>query len=41
MDGYMEDCKEFIEAWEEATDRIENLTIQINRTEIKDLFERK
>lgn len=27
MDGYMEDCKEFIEAWEDANNKIELLTI--------------
>ena len=41
MDGYMEDCKEFIEAREDAQNKIELLTIAINKNEISSLFEKK
>ena len=37
----MEDCKEFIEAWEYANNWIELLTIAINQKEIQDLTEKK
>lgn len=41
MNGYIEDCKEYIDAWDEANNKIELLTIQINNNEIKSLIEKK
>lgn len=41
MDGYMEDCKEYLQAWEQAHDSIELLQIAINHKEIINLVEKK
>lgn len=41
MDGYMEDCKEYLQAREEAQNKIELLQIAINNKEVKGLVEKK
>jgi hypothetical protein len=41
MNGYMEDCKEYLEEREEAQNKIELLQLALNHKEMKALSEKK